>query len=98
MDGTTERKIISYERDRAESSHNYRKPSSESDRKLYNKQLQIITNTMEASAASKFRGQQLPQQSQIRTVFQRYSENDEISLAMCDAYSSEEFNNNRALI
>ncbi|KAH8271985.1 hypothetical protein KR044_012813 [Drosophila immigrans] len=113
LDSTSERKIISYERDRPESSHTYRKPSSESDRKLYNKQLQIITNTMEASAsasANKCRnGQQqqhlqMPltlqqQQSQIKTVFQRYSENDEFSLAMCDAYSSEEFNNNnRALI
>ncbi|KAH8377140.1 hypothetical protein KR093_003685 [Drosophila rubida] len=111
LDSTTERKIISYERDRAENPHTYRKPSSESDRKLYNKQLQIITNTMEASAsitaaASKCRNSQqqqvqlpLQQQSQIKTVFQRYNENDEFSLAMCDAYSSEEFNNNnRALI
>lgn len=110
VDSTAERKIISYERDRADnttiSHNNYRKPSSESDRKLYNKQLQIITNTMEASASSqaiKCRSQQLQQQqqlqqSQIRAVFQRYSENDEFSLAMCDAYSGEEFNNNRALI
>jgi len=103
LDNTTDRRVISYER---ENSHNYRKPSSESDRKLYNKQLQIITNTMEASAsfsasasASKCRNQQhQQQQSQIKTVFQRYSENDEFSLAMCDAYSNEEYNNNRALI
>lgn len=109
LDSTTaERKIISYERDRNDLSN--RKPSSESDRKLYNKQIQIITNTMEASA-SQFQSQ-LSQsqssssyslvpshsQSSLKTVFQRYSDNDEFSLAMCDAFSNEELNNNRALI
>lgn len=110
---TADRKIISYERERTEISN--RKPSSESDRKLYNKQMQIITNTMEASA-NKCRSQQQfqPQsqsqsisshslsqyhsQSSLKTVFQRYSDNDELSLAMCDAFSNEELNNNRALI
>lgn len=105
---TAERKIISYERERNDLSN--RKPSSESDRKLYNKQIQIITNTMEASA-SQFQSQ-LSQsqsssshslvpshsQSSLKTVFQRYSDNDEFSLAMCDAFSNEELNNNRALI
>lgn len=114
LDSTTaDRKIISYERERTEISN--RKPSSESDRKLYNKQMQIITNTMEASA-SKCRSQQQFQsqsqsqsisshsltqfhsQSSLKTVFQRYSDNDELSLAMCDAFSNEELNNNRALI
>ncbi|KRG03662.1 uncharacterized protein Dmoj_GI25742 [Drosophila mojavensis] len=100
LDSTSERKQILYERD---GSHNNRKPSSESDRKLYNKQLQIITNTMGAAAtAGKCRSQPQPQpnhqNSQIKTIFQRYSENDEFSLAMCDVYSSEELNNNRALI
>lgn len=109
LDSTTaERKIISYERERNDLSN--RKPSSESDRKLYNKQIQIITNTMEASA-SQFQSQ-LSQshsssshslvpshsQSSLKTVFQRYSDNDEFSLAMCDAFSNEELNNNRALI
>lgn len=109
LDSTTaERKIISYERERNDLSN--RKPSSESDRKLYNKQIQIITNTMEASA-SQFQSQ-LSQsqsssshslvpshsQSSLKTVFQRYSDNDEFSLAMCDAFPSEELNNNRALI
>lgn len=85
---------ISYERD------SNRKPSSESDRKLYNKQLQIITNTMGAAATAGKRQQQQQQQqqSQLRAIFQRYSENDEFSLAMCDVYSGEELNNNRALI
>ncbi|XP_041674096.1 eukaryotic translation initiation factor 4E-binding protein Mextli isoform X3 [Drosophila eugracilis] len=68
------------------------KPSAMSDRNLYNKQLQIITNTVGASVAHQGKNRQSNYQaSQVRAIFQRYCEDDEFSMALCEP----ETNNNR---
>ncbi|KPU73575.1 uncharacterized protein Dana_GF14414, isoform E [Drosophila ananassae] len=69
------------------------KPSALSDRNLYNKQLQIITNTMGGSLAAQGKSRQ---QSQVKAIFQRYTEDDEFALALCDGLP--ELNNNRAYV
>ncbi|KAH8298239.1 hypothetical protein KR018_011855 [Drosophila ironensis] len=59
------------------------KPSKQSDRKLYNKQLQIITNTMGGS------GNSMHKQLTLREVFRCFSDDDEeVSV------SDKEMNNN----
>ncbi|KAH8413410.1 hypothetical protein KR009_010910 [Drosophila setifemur] len=67
------------------------KPSAESDRNLYNKQLQIITHTMGGSQTAQGKSRQ---QAQVKAIFQRYSEDDEFALG----YSPEMNNNNRACV
>lgn len=69
------------------------KPSAMSDRNLYNKQLQIITNTMGGSLVAQGKSRQ---QSQVKAIFQRYTEDDEFALALCDGLP--ELNNNRAYV
>jgi len=68
------------------------KPSAMSDRNLYNKQLQIITNTVGGSLAPQGKNRQSNYQaSQVKAIFQRYCEDDEFSMALCE----QESNNNR---
>ncbi|XP_033172981.1 eukaryotic translation initiation factor 4E-binding protein Mextli isoform X2 [Drosophila mauritiana] len=68
------------------------KTSAVSDRNLYNKQLQIITNTVGKSVAPQGKHRQSSYQtSQVKAIFQRYCEDDEFSLALCETES----NNNR---
>ncbi|XP_034669679.1 eukaryotic translation initiation factor 4E-binding protein Mextli isoform X2 [Drosophila subobscura] len=72
------------------------KPSAESDRNLYNRQLQIITSTMGAQA--KYRqpnSHSHHTQSQLKAVFQRYTEDDECLMAWFDEQTQPELNNNR---
>ncbi|KAH8366702.1 hypothetical protein KR200_008546 [Drosophila serrata] len=70
------------------------KPSAESDRNLYNKQLQIITNTMGGSIGKTTNIRQA-QASQVKTVFKRYSEDDEFVTASSEPIVSLELNNNQ---
>nr|XP_043069203.1 eukaryotic translation initiation factor 4E-binding protein Mextli isoform X2 [Drosophila bipectinata] len=70
------------------------KPSAESDRNLYNKQLQIITNAMGGSLGGQGKNRQ---QSQVKAIFQRYTEDDEFALALCDNLP-ELNNNNRSYV
>ncbi|XP_026834738.1 eukaryotic translation initiation factor 4E-binding protein Mextli isoform X2 [Drosophila erecta] len=68
------------------------KTSAVSDRNLYNKQLQIITNTVGKSGPPQGKNRQSNYQaSQVKAIFQRYCEDDEFSLALCETES----NNNR---
>ncbi|XP_043862537.1 eukaryotic translation initiation factor 4E-binding protein Mextli isoform X3 [Drosophila santomea] len=68
------------------------KTSAVSDRNLYNKQLQIITNTVGKSGAPHVKNRQSNyQSSQVKAIFQRYCEDDEFSMALCETES----NNNR---
>ncbi|XP_043641014.1 eukaryotic translation initiation factor 4E-binding protein Mextli isoform X2 [Drosophila teissieri] len=68
------------------------KTSAVSDRNLYNKQLQIITNTVGKSGAPQGKNRQSNyHSSQVKAIFQRYCEDDEFSMALCETES----NNNR---
>ncbi|XP_017154550.1 eukaryotic translation initiation factor 4E-binding protein Mextli isoform X2 [Drosophila miranda] len=81
------------------------KPSAESDRNLYNRQLQIITSTMGAKTQAKCRQQPLlpplhsnHSLSQAKAIFQRYTEDDECLMAWFDDHSHPELNNNRTFV
>ncbi|XP_026844034.1 eukaryotic translation initiation factor 4E-binding protein Mextli isoform X2 [Drosophila persimilis] len=83
------------------------KPSAESDRNLYNRQLQIITSTMGAKTQAKCRQQPQPllpplhsnhSLSQAKAIFQRYTEDDECLMAWFDDHSHPELNNNRTFV
>ncbi|KAH8282447.1 hypothetical protein KR054_007760 [Drosophila jambulina] len=70
------------------------KPSAESDRNLYNKQLQIITNTMGGSMGKTTNNRQT-QSSQVKAIFKRYSEDDEFVMALSEHHAPLELNNNQ---
>nr|XP_017025803.1 eukaryotic translation initiation factor 4E-binding protein Mextli isoform X2 [Drosophila kikkawai] len=70
------------------------KPSAESDRNLYNKQLQIITNTM-GGTTGKTTNTRQAQASQVKAIFKRYSEDDEFVLALSEHHMPLELNNNQ---
>ncbi|KAH8249404.1 hypothetical protein KR032_009393 [Drosophila birchii] len=71
------------------------KPSAESDRNLYNKQLQIITNTMGGSMGKTTNTRQT-QASQVKAIFKRYSEDDEFVTALNAHHVTPELNNNQS--
>ncbi|XP_022221509.2 eukaryotic translation initiation factor 4E-binding protein Mextli isoform X2 [Drosophila obscura] len=102
-------RVIPQERERDRELRRNPKPSAESDRNLYNRQLQIITSTMGATTQAKCRQQQLHShshshshsnhsQSQAKAIFQRYTEDDECLMAWFDEQTHPELNNNRTFV